>query len=64
MTKIYNLELTGLRRINYYCSPSFWICDETKENKKILNENKINYSEHSFRAADNTICTRLEVFDY
>lgn len=53
-------NLTGTHRINYFGTPSFWVCDDTEENKTILTLNNIVFSSHTFMAANGETVSRLE----
>ena len=61
MTNIICLNLVGLRRISYFANPSFWVCEDNVENRKILNENKISFNINSFYSAAGTRCSRIEI---
>lgn len=52
--------ITGLARKNNFATPSFWICEDTAENRKTLNKLNVSYSAKSFISADGTRCNLLE----
>lgn len=47
-------------RINYFGGASFWACEASEENKKILANAGIFFWEKTFRAADGNKVSRLE----
>lgn len=53
-------DLSGLRRISYYAGSSFWICDDTDENIRVLNSCGATYTINSFMSAEGTRVSRIE----
>ena len=47
-------------RINYYGGTSFWVCEDTETNRRILSNAGIFFWSKTFRAADGTVVSRLE----
>lgn len=47
-------------RVNYFGGSSFWVCDDTGENRAYLNSLGVQYTSNSFMAADGTKVRRLE----
>lgn len=53
-------NVVDARRICYYAGPSFWVCDDTAENRRTLRNSNISFVANTFIAADGTRCFRLE----
>lgn len=56
---LFNGKIDAYRICNYGCK-SFWICDDTDENRLVLNSHGIQFMAHSFTAVDGTKVYRLE----
>jgi hypothetical protein len=47
-------------RAGYFASPSFWVCEATDENYRILRANNVQFTQNTFVAASGERCTRFE----
>ena len=47
-------------RVNYFGGASFWACEDTEENKKILANAGIFFWKKTFKAANGLTVSRLE----
>jgi hypothetical protein len=54
------LNKVNASRVNYFAAPSFWVCDATEENYKILKANNIVFTTNSFIANNGTRVVRYE----
>lgn len=54
------IKKVNASRVNYFGTASFWVCDATNENYKLLKENNINFTTHTFLANDGLTVTRFE----
>lgn len=54
------LKQLNASRINYFASPSFWVCAATDENYEILKTNNVPFSINSFVANNGERVTRFE----
>ena len=54
------VQETNASRAGYFASPSFWVCEATDENYRVLRQNNIHFTQNTFVAANGERCTRFE----
>ena len=54
------LNKVNASRVNYFATPSFWVCDATEENYKILKANNVVFTTNSFIANNGERVVRYE----